>query len=245
MIGTRPIRHDGADKVTGRALYGADLQLPGMLYGAVLRSPHAHARILSIDTSLAEALPGVKAVVTSADLPDVEAKIASLGEGAVNQRYQSCNILARDKVLYYGHAVAAVAATSVHIAQEAVELIRVSYEVLPPVLDVRQAMQPGAPVLLDDLRTDEMGKKSDLPGNIASHLQVKKGDLERGFQEAAVIVEHEFRTATVHQGYIEPQNAIALYGADGRLTIWCSTQGAFGVRDQVATILDLPVSRSG
>ncbi len=243
VIGTRPIRHDVTDKVIGRALYGIDIRLPGMLYGAVLRSPHAHARIVSIDTSQAEALPGVKAVVTATDLPDIADKIAAVGESSVNLRYQSNNVLARDKVLYYGHAVAAVAATSPHIAEEALTLIKVEYELLPPVLDVREAMQENAPILLEDLRTSEMGRKGDKPSNIAKHLQHKRGDLEKGFREAAVIVEREFLTATVHQGYIEPQNATALYNTDGQLTIWCSTQGAFGVRDQVSEILQIPVSR--
>ena len=243
VIGTSPIRPDGADKVTGRALYGVDVRLPGMLYGAVLRSPHAHARILSIDTSLAEALPGVKAVVTSADLPDVESKVASLGEGSVNAHYQSWNILARGKVLYYGHAVAGVAATSVHIAKEALDLIRVTYEVLIPVMDVESAMREGAPILLADLRTDELGSKGDQPSNVAAHHQTSKGDVEQGFREADVIVEREFHTATVHQGYIEPQNATALYSQDGRLTIWCSTQGSFGARDQLSDLLELPVAQ--
>jgi xanthine dehydrogenase molybdenum-binding subunit len=243
VIGTRPIRHDGTDKVIGRALYGADIRLTGMLYGAVLRSPYAHARILSIDTHQAEALPGVKAVVTGADLPDIGDKMAELGEGAVNLRYQSNKTLARDKVLFYGHAVAAVAANNFHVAKEALDLIQVTYEVLPPVLDVRQAMQPDAPILLDELRTDEMGLKGERPSNVASHQQHKRGDLEEGFREAAVIVEREFDTATVHQGYIEPQNAAAQYNADGQLTIWCSTQGSFGVRDQVAEILQIPVSK--
>ncbi len=243
VIGSRPARHDGADKVTGRAIYGIDARMPGMLYGAVLRSPHAHARILSMDTSRAEALPGVKAVITSRDLPDVESKVNALGEGSINLRYQSCNVLARDKALYFGHALAAVAATSSHIAQEALQLIRVEYELLPPVLDVRQAMQPGAPVLHEDLRLDDLGVKSTQPGNIASHYLVQNGDIESGFLDAAVIVEREYFTATVHQGYIEPQNATALYGIDGRLTIWCSTQGTFGARDQVAAILDIPVSQ--
>jgi xanthine dehydrogenase molybdenum-binding subunit len=243
VIGTRPIRHDGTDKVTGRALYGADIRLPGMLYGAVLRSPHAHARILSVDARQAAAMPGVKAVVTAEDLPELESKIANLGEGSINLRYQSNNMLARDKVLYFGHAVAAVAASSLRIAQEALALINVEYEVLPPVLDVQQAMQPDAPILLDDLRTDEMGSKSDLPSNIASHHRSMRGDPAKGFQEAAVIVEREFHTSTVHQGYLEPQNATALYSPDGQLTIWCSTQGAFGVRSQVSDILQMPVSK--
>jgi xanthine dehydrogenase molybdenum-binding subunit len=242
VIGTRPIRQDGVDKVTGRALYGADIRLPGMLYGAVLRSPHAHARILSIDTSKAEALPGVKAVVTSADLPDLVSKISELGEGTIDQKYQSNNILARDKVLYHGHAIAAVAASSPHIAEEAARLIDVQYEVLPAVLDVRVAMQPDAPLLLEEQYTDELGEKSAQPSNIASHNQTKRGDLDKAFQEAAMVVEREFFTTTVHQGYIEPQNGTALWSLDGQITVWCSTQGSFGVRDQVAEILELPVS---
>jgi xanthine dehydrogenase molybdenum-binding subunit len=243
VIGTRPTRQDGTDKVTGRALFGADVRLPNMLYGKVLRSPHAHARIRAIDTREVEALPGVKAVVTAADLPDIADKVVDPGEGAVNLRYQSNNVLARDKVLYHGHAVAAVAATSPHIAEDALELIKVDYEVLAPVLDVRQAMQEDAPILLDGLRTDEMGLKGEEPSNVARRIQHQQGNLENGFEEAAVIVEREFFTATVHQGYIEPQVATALYNHDGQLTIWCSTQGAFWVRDQLSDILQMPVSR--
>ena len=243
VIGKNPTRHDGTDKVTGRALYGADIRLPGMLFGAMVRSPHAHARILSIDASKAEAYPGVKAVVTAKDLPDVESKIAELGEGTINLRHQSNNILAKDKVLYFGHAIAAVAAINIHAAEEAAALIKVEYEVLPPVLDVRKAMQDDAAILLDDMRTDELGKKGEVPSNVASHSQEQVGDVEKGFQAASVIVEREFFTSMVHQGYIEPQNATAQYNPDGQITIWCSTQGAFGVREQTAQILDIPISR--
>lgn len=243
VIGKNPKRHDATDKVTGRAQYGADIRLPGMLYGAMLRSPHAHARILSIDISEAEAYPGVRAVVTARDLPNVENKIADLGEGSINLRHQSNNVLAKDKVLYFGHAVAAVAAVSLHAAEEAVALIKVEYEVLPPVLDVRKAMQDDSAILLDDMRTDEMGKKGDRPSNVAAHYQVQAGDLEKGFQNAQEIVEREFFTSMVHQGYIEPQNATAQYNPDGQITIWCSTQGSFGVREQTAEILEIPVSK--
>src|SRR5689334_15409812 len=131
VVGTRPIRHDGADKVTGRALYGADFQMAGLLHGAVLRSPHAHARILRIDTSKAEALEGVRAVVTADDFPDGPDRIVDLGEGDTPLSYIRGNILARGKALYRGHAVAAVVATSPHIAEEAAGLIAVEYEVLP------------------------------------------------------------------------------------------------------------------
>ena len=243
VIGTRPTRHDGTDKVTGRAIYGADIQLPDMLFGKVLRSPHAHARIRSVDTSAAEQLPGVKAVVTAADLPETDDQIVDLGEGAINLRYQSNNVLARDKVLYHGHAVAAVAATNTHIAEEALALIEVDYELLPPVLDVRAAMKEDAPILLEELRTDEMGRKLEGATNVASHMRHERGDVQQGLREAAVVVEREFTTAMVHQGYIEPQNATAFYSQDGQLTIWCSTQGAFGVRGQVSDVLQIPVAQ--
>ncbi|MAF83651.1 MAG: oxidoreductase [Chromatiales bacterium] len=243
VVGTRPIRHDGVDKVTGRALYGADIHMVGLLHGKVLRSPHAHAWIKSIDTSRAEAYPGVKAVVTAKDFPSVEDKIADLGEGAVNVQDLQDNVLAGKKVLYKGHQVAAVAATDPHTAEEALELIDVEYEVLPPVLDVCEAMKADAPLLHENLRTDEMGEKSESPSNVASHFQHKKGDLEKGFAEADVVVDHEFVTKTVHQGYIEPHNATALYNPDGQLTIWCSTQGAFAVRAQVSEVLQMPVSK--
>jgi CO/xanthine dehydrogenase Mo-binding subunit len=243
VIGTRPIRPDGADKVTGRALYGADIHLTGMLYGKVLRSPHAHARIRSIDTRAAEALPGVKAVVTAADLPDIASKIADLGESVTDMRYTSNKILAREKVLYHGHAVAAVAAINPHVAEEALRLIQVDYEVLPPVLDARAAMQDDAPILIEDLRTDELGKKGDKPTNVAKHIQHKRGDLDKGFAQADVIIEREFFTGTVHQGYIEPQNATALWNDDDHISIWCSTQGAHSARQQIADILQVPVSQ--
>jgi len=242
VVGTSPLRHDGVDKVTGRATYGADIRLPGMLYGAVLRSPHAHARILSIDTSEAEKLHGVHAIITAKDLPDLESKIVELGESVVDRKYQSNNVLARDKALYFGHAIAAVAATNIHVSQEAVNLIRVEYEVLPPVLDVQKAMESGSPILLDDLRTDEFGKKGDTPTNIAWHGHNENGDVEKGFKEAKFIVEREFNTKMVHQGYIEPQNGTAQYNPDGQVTVWCSTQGSFGVREQVSEILEIPVS---
>ena len=243
VIGTRPIRHDGVDKVIGRALYGADYQAAGLLHGRVLRSPHAHARIKSINTSRAEAYPGVKAVVTAADLTASQDKIVDLGEGAVNLKFMCDNILAREKALYKGHAVAAVAALNGHIAEEALELIDVEYEVLPPAIEVRAAMKDDAPLVHEDLKTDEMGKQSEKPSNIASHFQHKKGDIEKGFAEADVVIERDVVTGTVHQGYIEPHNASAVYNADGEITIWCSTQGAFNARGQVAEILQHPVSK--
>jgi xanthine dehydrogenase molybdenum-binding subunit len=243
VIGTRPIRHDGLDKVVGRALYGADFQIAGLLHGRILRSPHAHANIKRIDARKALAVPGVEAVVTSADLHDPGNKIVELGEGAINLRHLSCNTLAREKALYKGHAVAAIAAASPHVAEEALALIQVEYEPLPPVIDVESAMKDGAPLLHPDLVTESLGETRGKPSNIAKHFQFTLGDVARGFSQAAVTIEHEYRTATVHQGYIEPHNATALFNPDGTITIWCSTQGAFTVRAQVSAILDVPISR--
>lgn len=245
VIGTRPIRHDGLDKVTGRALYGADVQMAGLLHGRILRSPHAHARIRHIDPARALAVPGVEAVVTSQDLPDPGNRIAELGEGAINLRHLSSNTLAREKVLYKGHAVAAVAAVSPHVAEEALALIQVEYEPLAPILDVQAAMQKGAPILHEELKTEGLAgaeAPDDQRTNVAKRFQFQLGDAAKGFATAAVVVERSFKTATVHQGYIEPHNATALWNPDGTVTIWCSTQGAFTVRAQVAELLRLPLS---
>ena len=237
VIGTRPLRHDGVDKITGKALYGADIQLPGMLYGKVLRSPHAHARIKSIDTSKAEAHPEIKAVATAMDLPTAEPTAMRAVIGVVPNE----NVLARGKALYKGHAVAALAATSAHVAEEALSLIEVEYEVLPSVTDVEDAMKPDAPILHEHWASEDGG--SSKATNIASYQQFKLGDIEKGFEQADLIVEREYRTKTVHQGYIEPQNGTAWWTADGHVTVWCSSQGHFGIRDNTARILGLPASK--
>ena len=240
VVGTRPLRPDGADKVTGRALYGADFSATGLLHGKVLRSPHAHARIRSIDTSKAEAAPGVLAVVTNADMPSGgEDEVGSEGVAIGDLRR---NVLAADKALYKGHAVAAVAAVSPHEAEEALALIDVDYEVLPPVLTVQEAMADGAPILHEDMRTVEAGEKGDEPSNVAEHFRHDLGDVEAGFAESDIVIEREFDTATVHQGYIEPQVATAFWNADGRVHIWCSTQGSFWVRDEVSKVLGITES---
>ncbi len=239
VIGTRPVRHDGLDKVIGRAKYGADYSFPGMLYGKVLRSPYAHARIKSINTEKALRLPGVKAVVTHADFaPQTTAPVYRMGgEAAVNPLYLASNILAKDKVLYAGHGVAAVAATSPHIAEEALALIEVEYEPLPLVLDLLEAMKPGAAIINPDLRRKD---KPDEQTNIAGEFQFKRGDIEAGFKAADIIVEREFRTEMVHQGYIEPPNALGIFPGDGHATVYTSTQGPFDVRIMSATLLGLP-----
>jgi xanthine dehydrogenase molybdenum-binding subunit len=242
VVGTRPVRPDGADKVTGRALYGADFDTAGLLHGKILRSPHAHARIKSIDTSKAEALPGVQAVVTAKDFPQVSDAIVDLGEENTTLKYLRGNVLAGDKALYKGHAIAGIAANSPHVAEEALNLIEVEYEVLPPVMTAPEGMADDAPILHDDLKTEELGRETGKVSNLAQHFQHVKGDVNKGFQEADVIIEREFDTVTVHQGYIEPHTATAFWNTDGRLHVWCSTQGAFTVRDAVAQILAMSVS---
>ena len=247
VVGTRPIRHDGLDKVVGSAKFGADTQLSGMLHGKVLRSPYAHAKILGIDTSKAEALPGVTAVVTSKDFPIIGNVTIDLAEGG--SRLLAEHIMAADKARYKGHAVAAVAATSAHIAEAALELIEVDYEVLKPVLSIKDAMADDAPLLHENLTTHfkierfARGDDTGAQSNIASHIQHKLGDIEKGFAEADVILEREFTTQTVHQGYIEPHASTATWAGDGRLTIWTCTQGAFAIRSSCSAILDISESR--
>ncbi len=239
VVGTRPIRPDGADKVTGKAAYGADFSMPGMVHGKIKRSPHAHARILGIDTRKARALPGVKAVVTAADFPDLASAELEGGEAASNQRDVSLNCMARGKALYDGHAVAAVAAVSVAIAEEALDLIEVKYEVLPHVIDVGAAMAPDAPLLNESLFTEGLETRPERPSNIARRNQLLRGDLDAGFAEADVIVEGRYVTAAVHQGYIEPHACVAAYGSDGQCQVWASSQGAFMVRTLCAKLLGL------
>ena len=253
-IGSTPIRHDGADKVTGRARYGADNNMPGMLYGKILRSPHAHAVIKSVDASAAEALPGVHAVVTSADWPETSMKLTDLAEGSIhNLGFLSMNVLARGKALYKGHPVAAVAAVSPHVAEEATKLIKVDYEVLKPVLSAEEGMAPDAPILHERLAA--VSSPALRPGgileddaesmrtNIANKFEFSLGDVEQGFKDADVIVEKETTTQAVHQGYIEPQAGVAHWQADGKVTVWSSSQGQFTVRDQTARFLGIPVGQ--
>ena len=253
VVGTRPVRPDGAEKVTGRARYGADQNLPGLLYGKILRSPHSHAIIKSVDTSAAEALPGVHAVVTSADMPETSGRLADLAEGAIqNLGFLSMNVLARGKALYKGHAIAAVAAANAHIAEQALALIKVDYEVLTPVLSADEAMKDGAPAVHERLAS--LSNPALRPGglldegedgagsNIANQFEFRLGDVEEGFKQADVIVEKETETVPVHQGYIEPHAGTAQWGVDGKLTIWSSSQGQFTVRDHTARFLGISIA---
>ena len=216
--------------------------MPGMLWGKVKRSPHAHARIMAINTDKALALPGVKAVVTADDFPPIASEEAFVGEGPMNFRDLSSNCMARGKVLYDGHAVAAVAATSASIAEEACELIEVEYHVLPHVIDVEEAMKPGAPLLHDDLFTQGVDPKPTHPSNVAKKIGFTKGDAAAGFREADVIIERRYSSPPVHQGYIEPHACVVSMAADGQCTIWSSSQGQFMVRAYCAKLLGIDIS---
>jgi CO/xanthine dehydrogenase Mo-binding subunit len=232
-VGTRPIRHDGLDKVTGKARFAADLDLTGQLRAAIVRSPHAHARIVSIDTSAAEAMPGVKAVVTGADFPDID--IADpIHDEAVNN-------IARDEVLYNGHAVAAVAATTLAQARAAAAAVVVDYEELPAILSIDEAIADGAPIANPTTRTLFTGDTE--PSNYASIGQFERGDVEAGFEAADVVIEREFTTVPVHQGYIEPHACVVDCGQDGKASIWASSQGHFAVRSKTAGILGWSTDR--
>ncbi len=254
VVGTRPVRHDGADKVTGLARYSADLNLPGMLHGKILRSPHAHARIKSIDTSKAEAMPGVRAVITGADIVEPMGRASDLAEGAmINFKFLSNNVMAQDKALYKGHALAAVAAVNPHVAEEALNQIAVEYEVLPPVMRARDAMAEGATLVHDRLAALNtaatraggiLDDDDDAFGtNVANHFEFRMGDLDAGFAGADVVVERSVSTSAVHQGYIEPHSGTAMWHDDGALTIWSSSQGHFTVREHTARLVGVPVSK--
>jgi len=242
VVGTRPIRHDGYDKVTGRAIYGGDFKLPGLIWGVMVRSPHAHAKIKSIDTSAAKAVDGVFAVLTGADMPKAESKLVDLGEGNINFKWASNKLMADDKVLYRGHPVAAIAATDRYTAEEAARKVVVEYEVLESVTNVVDALKPDAPVILPDMVGDDLGE--DVTNtNMAAHVRHEFGDVEGAFASAAHTIEREYNMQMVHQGYIEPHNATATWDEEDRIKIWTSTQGAFPARTQIAGILQVDVSR--
>jgi CO/xanthine dehydrogenase Mo-binding subunit len=236
VIGTRVRRPDGIDKVTGRAKYGADAFAPGQLVGLVLRSPHAHAKIKKIDTRKAQALAGVKAVITAADLPDHTG-----GDRGMRDVLENC--MARKKALYDGHAVAAVAAVDMHTAREALKLIKVDYEVLPHVTDVDEALKPSAPLLHDDIFTDGIEPKPSKPSNFCKYAEYGHGDVEAGFKEADVIIEKTYKIEQTHQGYIEPHSCLANVSPDGTAELWVCTQGHFVYRNQCAILLGMDANK--
>ena len=262
VLGKRPVRPDGIEKVTGSAGYGADIKLPGMLYARFKTSPHAHAVIKKIDYSKALALPGVHAVVVGTDFPHPDDTPAPSGPSMIPRRFVIGNFMAIDKVVFFGHPVAAVAAVDVHTAEDALDLIEVEYEVLQPVMSAFDAIKPGAPILHPQIRTQvplgaikgeadeegmaetgEMGS-ADSPSNVASHLQANLGDVDKAFAEADIIIEGEYHNDTAHQGYLEPHSGTVRWNPDGTLTVWSSSQGVFtAVRDPMATILEIDASK--
>jgi len=240
VIGSRPVRHDGFDKVTGRAIYGADVKLPGLIWGALARSPHAHAIVKSIDTSEAEKTPGVLGVITSKDMPETEDKMIDLGEGDENPRWTSNRLMASTKVIYRGHPVAAVAAADRYVAEEAAKKVKVEYEILPVHNDVDSALANQAEIIIDGMVGNDLGEEVKNT-NMATHERYDFGDVNKAFKDAAYIEENTYTMQMVHQGYIEPQNATAFWDEEDRVKVWTSTQGAFTARTALANLLQLDV----
>lgn len=236
VVGNRYKRPDGVDKVTGKARYGADATAPGQLVGKLLRSPHAHAKINKIDTSRAEKLAGVKAVITYKDLPDL-----TNGNRGLADILENC--MARGRALYDGHAVAAVAAVDEQTARKALKLIKIDYKVLPHVTDVDEAMKPGAPIIHDWVITEGVEPRPDKPSNISRRTQMGHGDVDAGFAEAEVIVEKSYKTGQTHQGYIEPHACLASVNPDGNADLWVTTQGHFVFRNVCAQLLGMDIAK--
>jgi CO/xanthine dehydrogenase Mo-binding subunit len=232
VVGQRVKRPDGLDKVTGKAKFGADAVAPGMLHAAIVRSPHAHARIVKIDTSKAEALKGVKGVVTRADFAE------GLKGGNLDVLE---NVMAGEKALYDGHAVAAIAATSALIARDAIKLVEVEYEILPHVTDVDKAMASDAPVIREGV-TDKSVPEGMHP-NVVRYHESGHGDVEKGFAEADLVIEDSFKTEATHQGYIEPHACLAQLGGDQKGELWCCTQGHWNVQKLCAAMLGMETSQ--
>jgi len=241
VVGTRPIRHDGVDKVLGRAIYGGDVKLPGLIQGAVLRSPYAHARIKKIDASKAASAPGVLAVMTGNDMPLADPKMLDMGEEIASARYTSERLMARDKAIYKGHPVAAVAAVDLNSALEALKLIEVDYEPLKPVISLEDAMAPGATIIHEDLVGSDLGEPVTNT-NVAEHTRTEFGDPEAAFAKSAAVIERTYTISRAHQGYIEPHNGTAFWDPNGKITIWTSTQAPFGIRSSSSSVLRQPIS---
>ena len=245
VIGQSIPRVDSIERVTGRAMYAPDLTLPGTLHCKILRSPHAHARIRNIDTSEAERLPGVKGVVTYKDLPQLQDGSGDVGgEVTLEARYLRQFLMAEDRVLFHGHPLAAVAAVNPHVAEEALDLIKVDYEPLPAVVGIEDAIKPGAPIIHSEVRTRGLDESSQEETNISVHMELSRGDIEKGYAEADVVVENEYRVGMVHQGYIEPQACSVEVDSTGHMTIYTTTQASFGVKSQNASLLQLPLKKS-
>ena len=254
-IGNRPIRHDGVDKVTGKAKYGSDVEFTGMLHGKILRSPHAHAVIENIDYSEAIQHPEFKALVSHDDLlisglnhnPNINNSDTFVTPSTdsyteVNSKLLDENVLANNKVFYVGHPILAVASSNSHNAQEILDLIKIKFHVLQPVTNIEESLDPNSPKLhngfIPPVNFD--GKISSQ--NITNQMQFNLGDFSSAIKDCDNVFSDTYLTSTVHQGYIEPQTATAIWNNDDKLTVWCSSQGHFGIREQVSKILNLPIS---
>jgi xanthine dehydrogenase molybdenum-binding subunit len=244
VIGKRLPRVDAKERVTGQAIYPADLNLPGMVHAKLLRSPHAHARIRGIDASRAEALAGVLAVVTSADFPELPiGATIPMGETGYDMWMVAGINLARGKVHWVGQPVAGVAAVDAHVAEAALALIAVEYEPLPAVLDVAAAMTPDAPVLHEHVVTKGVEPRPRAPSNICSRTVIARGDTARALKGAAVTQRIKVEVDTAHQGYLEPQVVVVQVEANGFATVWASTQGQFTAELMIARMLGMPQSQ--
>ncbi len=244
VVGQRLPRIDAGERVTGRAIYPADLVRPGMLVGAIKRSPHAHATIKSIDLSKALALKGVKAVVSGADFPEIRPNtIIPFGETGADLWVSALIVMARAKVLWVGHPVAAVAAVDEHIAAEALRLIEVTYDVLPAVVSFDAAMAKGASVLHPQHTTKGFETGAAIPPNIGSRTLLERGDADLALAQSAATASIAVKVDTGHQGYIEPHACVAEADPQGNVTVWASTQGAHQTEIQTAGILGLPQSK--
>ncbi|MGH7832479.1 MAG: xanthine dehydrogenase family protein molybdopterin-binding subunit [Candidatus Binatia bacterium] len=235
VVGKSLPRLEGAEKVTGKTRYAADIDIPGALWAKVLRSPVPHARILNVDTSKAARLPGVRAVISGADIPPV----------LTGLRMKDMPVLARDRVRCVGEAVAAVAADSPEIAEEALSLIDVQYEELPFVTDPLEAIRPGAPLLHDNPAAYKNApeRSTELP-NVQSLGLWSNGDVEAGFRKAARVFEHTFHTPLGFHAYIEPHAcAVRIGEADGRIEVWASNKSPFTLRDRLARDLELDAKK--
>jgi xanthine dehydrogenase molybdenum-binding subunit len=233
VLGKNYPRVDAADKVSGRSQYAGDVYLPGMLNCKVLKSSRPHARILRIDTSQAEQVPGVRAVITGKDVPDVR-----FGSGAVKDR----RVFALEKVRYMGEPLAAVAAVDELAALEALDCIQVEYEDLPAVTDPIDALKPDAPLVHEDLPSYD-GYAAGMGGNVCTILDSDRGDVDKAFAEADSIFEDTFRSQGINQGYLEPMACVANVDPSGRINVWTSTQGPYAVRASLAAVLQMPIAR--
>jgi CO/xanthine dehydrogenase Mo-binding subunit len=232
VLGTSTPRMGGVERVIGAGIYGIDLELKGELHGGILRSQYAHAKIVSIDTGEAKKIPGVHAVVTAADAPDIR----------YGRTYIDRYMLAKNKVRYMGDPVAAVAADSPAIVKQALKKIKVVYEPLPVVIDQEEAMKPEAPTLHDDMPLPKNLPEGVKVKNVCSYTAVHVGDPEKAMAEADLVVDEVYETKMIHPQYLEPRIAAAQVEPDGRITVWANAQAPFGVRTDVARLLGIPLN---